>query len=39
MRKTRKEERRDERVAKIVLVGATISLIAALINLITALIH
>lgn len=39
MRKTRKEERRDERVAKIVLVGATISVIASIINLITALIH
>jgi len=38
MRKTRTEERRDERVAKIVLRAATVSLIHSIITLITPLI-
>lgn len=39
MRKTRKEERQDERVAKILLMAATVSLIGSIVNLITALLH
>lgn len=39
MPKTRKEERRDERIARIMLMTAIISLTASLITLITALVH
>lgn len=38
MRKTRKEEQRDERIAKLMLMGATIGLAGSIINLITALV-
>lgn len=38
MPKTRKEERRDERTAKLLLMAATIGLAGSIINLITALV-
>ncbi len=39
MRKTRKEERRADRTAKVVLVTAIISLTTSIITLITALVR